>query len=87
MPLLPVLFAVCSLALFALGWRWIPQNRRRAYVYAGFLVIALITVGIVGCGGGGGSSGGGGHTVTINVAYSGDTNYAASTGSTSVSVQ
>ena len=86
-PMLPVLFALLSLVLFALGWRWIPENRRRAYAYAGFLVFALISVGIAGCGGGGGSSGGGGKTVTINAAYAGDTNYTSSTGSTTINVQ
>jgi Pro-kumamolisin, activation domain/Bacterial Ig-like domain (group 3) len=86
-PLLPLLFALLSIVLFAMGKRWIPENRRRAYVYAGFLVFALMAVGIAGCGGGGGSGGGGGRTVTINAAYAGDTNYTASSGSTSITVQ
>ena len=86
MPLLPLLVALASLALFALGWRWIPQNRRRAYVYAGFLAFALLAVGIAGCGGGGGSSGGG-QTVTIKAVYPGDTNYATSSNTTAITVQ
>jgi subtilase family serine protease len=86
-PMLPVLFALLSIVLFAIGTRWIPENRRRAYVYAGFLVFALMAVGIAGCGGGGGGGGGGGHTVTINAAYAGDTNYTSSSGSTSITVQ
>jgi hypothetical protein len=86
-PMLPVLFALLSLVLFVLGWGWIPENRRRAYAYAGFLVFALMSVGIAGCGGGGGSSGGGGKTVTINAAYAGDTNYSSSSGSTTINVQ
>jgi len=86
MPLLPLLFAIVSLVLFALGWRWIPQNRRRAYVYAGFLVFALMAVGIAGCGSSGGSSGGG-HTVTLGASYAGDTNYGSSTGTTTITVQ
>lgn len=84
MPLLPLLFALLSLVLFALGWRWIPQNRRRAYVYAGFLVFALMSVGIAGCGGGGGSSS---QTVKIGASYPGDTNYGTSSGSTTITIQ
>ncbi len=85
-PLLPALFALVSLALFALGWRWIPENRRRAYVYAGFLVFALMAVGIAGCGGGGGGGGGGGKTLSIKATYAGDTNYATSSGTTTVTL-
>ena len=83
-PVLPLLFALLSLVLFALGWRWIPQNRRRAYVYAGFLVFALMAVGIAGCGGGGGSSGG--KTITVNAVYAGDTNYTGSNGGTNITL-
>jgi subtilase family serine protease len=83
LPLLPMLFAALSLLLFAAGWRWIPQNRRRAYVYAGLLAFALMAVGIAGCGGGGGG-GGGGTTLKIGASYAGDTNYGSSSGSTTV---
>jgi len=83
-PLLPVLFALLSILLFALGWRWMPEKRRRTYAYAGFVAFALLAVAIAGCGGGGG---GGGHTVTIKANYVGDTNYASSSGSTTVTVQ
>lgn len=85
MPLLPLAIAAASLALFALGWRWIPQGRRRAYVYAAFLVFALLSVGIAGCGGGGGGSSG--RTVTIKATYAGDTNYATSNGTTNITIQ
>ena len=83
-PMLPLLFALLSMVLFAIGRRWIPQRRRRAYVYAGFLVFALMAVGIAGCGGGGGSSGG--TTITVNTVYAGDTNYAGSNGSTNITL-
>jgi subtilase family serine protease len=83
LPLLPMMFAALSLLLFAAGWRWIPQNRRRAYVYAGLLTFALMAVGIEGCGGGGGG-GGGGTTLSIGASYAGDTNYGSSSGTTSV---
>ncbi|HET7106204.1 MAG TPA: protease pro-enzyme activation domain-containing protein [Candidatus Acidoferrum sp.] len=85
MPLLPLLFALLSAVLFALGWRWMPERRRRTYAYAGFLAFAVLAVAIAGCGGGGG--GGGGHAVTIKASYVGDTNYAASSGNTNVTVQ
>jgi hypothetical protein len=83
LPLLPVLFALLSIVFFALGWRWMPEKRRRTYAYAGFLAFALLAVAIAGCGGGGGS----GKTVTIKASYVGDTNYAASSGTTKITVQ
>ena len=85
LPLLPLLFALLSAVLFALGWRWMPERRRRTYAYAGFLTFVVLAVAIAGCGGGGG--GGGGHTVTIKASYVGDSNYAASSGNTNVTVQ
>jgi len=84
LPLLPTLFALLSIVLFAFGWRWMPEKRRRTYAYAGFVAFALLAVGIAGCGGGGG---GGGHNVTIKASYVGDTNYAASSGTTNITVQ
>jgi len=84
LPLLPLLFALLSVVLYALGWRWMPEKRRRTYAYAGFLAFALLAVAIAGCGGGGGGSG---KTVTIKASYVGDTNYAASSGTTKITVQ
>lgn len=85
LPLLPILFALLSMVLFGLGWRWMPERRRRTYAYAGFIAFALLAVTIAGCGGGGG--GGSGHNVTIRASYVGDTNYAASNGTTNITVQ
>jgi hypothetical protein len=64
-------------------------NRRHALAYAAFLGLALLAAGITGCssssnGGGGGGGGGGNRTITAS--YTGDSNYAASTGSTGVTV-
>jgi hypothetical protein len=89
LPLLPTLFALLSMVLFALGWRWMPEKRHRTYAYAGFLAFALLVVAIAGCGGGGGGGGGttSAHTATIKATYSGDANYAASSGSTTINVQ
>ncbi len=82
LPLLPILFVFLSIILFGLGWRCMPEKRRCAYAYAGFVAFALLAVTIAGCGGGGG-----GHNVTIKASYVGDTNYAASSGSTNITVQ
>lgn len=84
-PVLPIVLAMLSALLFALGWKWMPQPRRRAYAYAGLLGFALLAVGMAGCGGGGGNTGG--TTRTITAAYPGDTNYTSSNGTTLVSVQ
>jgi subtilase family serine protease len=85
LPLWPTLVAALSLVLFALGWRWIPEKRQRAYAYAGLLAFALLAVSIVaGCGGGGG---GGSTTLKIKAIYAGDTNYATSTGTAQIPIQ
>jgi uncharacterized membrane protein YgcG len=84
--LLAAMFAVISFLLAAN-----MAGRRRRYAYAGmaFAVIAAAT--LAGCSGntngGGGGGGGGGSARSITAAYSGDTNYAASSGSTTVTVQ
>jgi hypothetical protein len=85
-PRIPLLIAFLSLLLFALGLRWIPQSRRRAYAYVSLLAIALLVGVVAGCGGGGGSSGGG-STRTIGAAYSGDANYKSSSGTTAITIQ
>jgi len=86
-PIAPILAALLSLLLFALGLRWIPRARRRAYAYAGLLAIALLVGVIAGCGGGGGGSSGGGSSRTITASYPGDTNYVGQTGTVSITVQ
>ena len=84
MPLWPAVFVALSAVLFALGWRWMPEKRRRAYACAGLVAFALLATGlVVGCGGGGG---GGSHTVTVKATYAGDTNYATSSGTVRVTV-
>ena len=54
MPVVPLMVALVSLLLFALGWRWMPEGRRRAYAYAGLVAFVLLVVGIAGCGEGAG---------------------------------
>jgi len=87
MPVTPIALAMISLVLFALGWKWMPQPRRRAYAYAGLVAFALLAAGIAGCGGGSGGGGGGGGTRTIGATYSGDSNYASASGTTTIVVQ
>jgi hypothetical protein len=84
-PLLPIVAALVSLLLFALGLRFMPEHRRRAYAYASLVAFALLALGIAGCGGSSGGSGGA-KTVTITAKYSGDANYVASTGTTTITV-
>jgi len=91
-PALPLIAALASGALLALGWRWMPTGRRRAYACVAFFALVLLAAGFVGCGssggnGGGGGGGGGGTNRTLTAAYPGDTNYAASSGTTTVTVQ
>ena len=92
MPAVPLAIVALCAALYLVGMRWMPEQRRRAYAYAGLLGFALLAAGIAGCGGssntsgGGGSSGSGPGTRTINAVYSGDTNYAASNGSISITI-
>jgi len=86
-PVIPWFVALASAVLFALGRRWMPAGRRRAYVYAGLIAFALLAAGIAGCGGGGsGSSGTGPGPRTINAVYPGDTNYKPSNGSVTITV-
>jgi len=86
-PVIPFIVALASAVLFALGWRWFPTGRRRAYAYAGLVAFALLAAGIAGCGGGGsGTSGSGPGTRQINAVYPGDTNYMPSNNSVNITV-
>jgi subtilase family serine protease len=86
-PRIPLLVAFFSLLFFALGLRWIPQTRRRAYAYVALFAIAALVGVVAGCGGGGGGGGGGGSTRTIGAAYTGDANYKSSSGTITIQVQ
>jgi len=82
------LLGCCAAALYGLLlWKTQP-TRRRGYIYAGLAFFALAAAGIAGCGGGGGSSKTPqSKTVTITAKFSGDSNYTASSGTTTVMVQ
>lgn len=77
--------ATCA-AMYGLFLWKLPRTRRRGYAYAGVALFAL-TAAIAGCGGGGGSSTPRVKTVTITAKFVGDTNYTASSGTTTVTVQ
>jgi hypothetical protein len=77
-----------SAALYGLFLWKMPKPRRRGYAYAGLALFALAAAGIAGCGGGGSSTPTPqGKTVTITAKFVGDTNYTASNGTTTVTVQ
>ena len=59
--------------------------RRKQYAYAGLAFFLMAAVALAGCSGTGSSSGGG-SSRSISAKYSGDTNYAGSTGSTTITV-
>jgi subtilase family serine protease len=87
-PVVPIILLALSIVAYLALMRWMPENRKRAYAYAGLLVFGLLAVGIAGCGGGsGGGNNTGGKTVTVNANYSGDANYTSSSGQTQIVVQ
>jgi hypothetical protein len=77
------LAAVLAMLSFMLGTK-LAAGRKR-YAYAGLALFLMAAAAIAGCGGGSSSSGGG-SSRSITAKYSGDTNYAGSTGSTTITV-
>jgi hypothetical protein len=77
----------CCALLYGLFLVKMPRARRRGYAYAGLVVFALAAAGIAGCGGGGSSKTPQTKTVTITAKFAGDSNYTASSGTTTVTVQ
>jgi subtilase family serine protease len=83
--LLTILLALLAVLLFFDAPRMKKPQRAYAYAAIGLFLIALAT--LAGCSGASsGGGGGGGSTRTITAKYSGDTNYATSTGTGSVTV-
>jgi hypothetical protein len=82
LPVAPLVLLMCVSMLLAYLALRLSRSRRRGFVYASVILLAGLAAVITGCGSSGGS--GGSHTISINAQYSGDTNYAASTGSTIV---
>ena len=85
----PFVVVTVVAAMLAMLSFWLAARlsaRRRRFAYAG-AALALIAAALAGCGGSSGSGGGGGAgSRTIMAAYSGDNNFAASSGSTSITV-
>ncbi|HVS88798.1 MAG TPA: protease pro-enzyme activation domain-containing protein [Candidatus Acidoferrum sp.] len=80
----------CCALLYGLFLVKTPQASRRRFAYAGLVVLALAAAGIAGCGGGSGSSTppvAKNKTVTVTAKFVGDSNYTASSGTTTVTVQ
>lgn len=82
---LAALLALAAMALLILSTRL--QKPRRAYAYAAITLFLIASATLAGCSGSSSSGGGGGNARTITAKYSGDTNYATSTGTGSVTVQ
>lgn len=81
---LAALLAVLAVLLCVMMMR--ARGTRRAYGYAAIALFFAATAVLAGCSGGSGG-GGNSHTDTITAKYTGDTNYAASQGTGSVTVQ
>jgi len=79
------LLAMMALALIVLAMRM--RGPRRAFAYSAIALFLVASATLAGCGGGGGGGGGGGSARTISAKYSGDTNYATSTGTGAVTVR
>ncbi|HKF24868.1 MAG TPA: hypothetical protein VKB24_02790, partial [Candidatus Acidoferrum sp.] len=80
-----VIATLLSAALALLSFLLAARLARRRFAYAGAVFALIAATAFAGCGGGS-SSGGGGSSRSITAAYSGDANYAGSSGSTSVTV-
>jgi len=78
------LLAAMALILFVLATR--TRGPRRAFAYGAMALFLIASATLAGCGGGS-NGGGGGSTRTITAKYSGDTNYATSTGSGTITIQ
>jgi subtilase family serine protease len=73
------------LAMLSLAVATKLAARRKQYAYAGIAFFLMAAAAIAGCGGGSSSSGGG-SSRSVTAKYSGDSNYAGSTGSTMITV-
>ena len=78
------LLAAMALILFVMATR--TRGPRRAFAYGAMALFLIASATLAGCGGGS-NGGGGGSTRTITAKYSGDTNYATSTGSGTITIQ
>jgi hypothetical protein len=85
-PFLVLAWLMLALALLSYRIAMKFPVRERAYGYAGLALFLIAAATLAGCGGGSSGSGGG-SSRSISAKYSGETNYAGSTGSTTVTVR
>ena len=89
-PFIVVTLVAAMLTILSLVLALKLSGRRRCFACAGAVFAVIAAAALAGCSGGssgGGGGGGGGSARTISGAYSGDTNYATSSGSATVTVQ
>src|SRR6266567_1000985 len=83
LPFAPLLLLACVSLILALVVLRLFRDRRRGYVYATLLLLLGFVAAVAGC-----SSGSSGpSTISITAQYSGDSNYSASSGTSSVTKQ
>ncbi|HET8964595.1 MAG TPA: Ig-like domain-containing protein, partial [Candidatus Acidoferrum sp.] len=88
-PFVVVTLAAAMLAMLSFLLAAKPRAQRRQFAYAGAALVIVAAAALAGCSSSSssGGGGGGGSSRNITATYSGDTNYASSSGSTSVTVQ
>ena len=87
-PFVLLAWLAAVLAMFSFLMAVELAARRKQYAYAGLAFFLMAAAALAGCSGSSSSSSsGGGSSRTISAKYSGDTNYAGSTGSTTITVQ
>jgi len=85
-PVVLLAWLAAVLAMFSFLMAVKLAARRKQYAYAGLAFFLMAAVALAGCSGASSSSRGGGSSRTISAKYSGDSNYAGSTGSTTITV-
>jgi Pro-kumamolisin, activation domain/Bacterial Ig-like domain (group 3) len=85
-PFVLLAWLVAVLAMFSFLMAVKLAARRKQYAYAGLAFFLMAAAALAGCSGTSSSSSGGGSSRTISAKYSGDSNYAGSTGSTAITV-
>src|SRR6266478_4624505 len=85
-PFVLLAWLAAVLAMFSFLMAVKLAARRKQYAYAGLAFFLMAAAALAGCSGASSSSSGGGSSRTISAKYSGDTNYAGSTGSTTITV-
>jgi hypothetical protein len=74
------------LAMFSFLMAVKLASQRKQYAYAGLAFFLMAAAALAGCSGTSSNSSGGGSSRTVSAKYSGDSNYAGSTGSTTITV-